>query len=113
MVLRWNDLEEASDTSALNSLGGDANARDAGKTGSQMLVENVLANRDEYGAEESLTEKHEGSADGHFFAGEHRLRSHVGRLEATAQAEAVHDLVADPLAGGCVDFEDGEKARTD
>jgi hypothetical protein len=43
-----------------------------------MLVENVLANRVEYGVEESLTEKYEGSADGHFLAGEYRLRSDAG-----------------------------------
>jgi len=111
VALGGDEVEELGGARALDQPGTDA--WDASEAVGQLVVEHVLADRGEDSAEELLAEEHERRADGHVLARQHRLRSHVGCLGARAEAEAVHDLEADPLALQGVDFEGGEQAGAD
>lgn len=50
VVLSWDDFEETDDTTSLNLLSGDTDARDATNSGGQLLVKDILADRDKDGA---------------------------------------------------------------
>ena len=111
MVRGGDEVEELGGARALDQPGTDA--RDASEAVGQLIVEHVLADRGEDGAEELLTEEHERHANGHVLARQHRLRGHVGCLRARAEAEAVQNLEANPLALQGVDLEGGEQAGAD
>lgn len=83
------------------------------KTSRKLIVQNVLADRGEDGAEERLTEEHEGGADGDVGLGEDSLCGCIRGLRAGAEAEAVDELVAGPLGDGGGGGEGGEEAGAD
>lgn len=108
-----NEIEQVRHTVVLDQLGADPGDLEVAQFLDEFIVQHVLADRGEDGTEEGLPEEHERHADGHILAGQHGLRGHVGRLVGEPHADAVADLVSDPLTLGGGDVEGGEEAGPD
>lgn len=83
------------------------------QAGSQVVVEEGLADGDEKRAAEGAGEEHERDAGGDVCFGEDGLRGETALLHAGAEAEAEDDLVADPFGGGGIGSEGGDQAGSD
>lgn len=98
-------------TAALNQ--SRIEARDRRQTLKKLVVEDVLANGDEDGTPKKLREEHEGGTDRDILLRKYRLSGDVGDLRGTTGAEAVQNLISDPLGTGSIQLQGVQESSAD